>query len=63
MKPSKKERFIYGITTVLPLQFIDIAKSIVGILTLGYYVPSWSFVFMAKMSRRRLQKTRKKDNA
>lgn len=40
-KRPPKQRFIYGVKVVLPGCFIGLAEDVVGILTLGYYVPPW----------------------
>lgn len=56
-----KTRFIYGVRVVMPSRLIAIPCSIVGVLTLGYYVPSWDFRFMAWSCKRdRLRKRGKK---
>lgn len=41
-------RFTYGVLVVLPGQFLEIPAAIVGICTLGFYVPSWAMVWYCK---------------
>lgn len=42
MSIYKNDRFVYGLQVVWIAQWLEIAQALVGILTLGYYVPSWS---------------------
>ena len=42
----RRNRFLYGLIVVWPAQWLNIAQSIVGICTLGYYVPSWDINWM-----------------
>lgn len=39
-------RFRYGLIVVWPSLWLTIAQSIVGLFTLGYYVPAWDIEFM-----------------
>ena len=39
-------RFKYGLLVVWPGMWFCIAQSIVGIFTLGYYVPNWDIEVM-----------------
>ena len=43
---KKVSRFRYGLLVVWPSLFLNIAESLVGILLLGYYVPSWDIAYM-----------------
>lgn len=44
---ATKRRILYGLFAVWPMLWIQIVESIIGILTLGYYVPPLSFRWIA----------------
>lgn len=46
-------RFHYGILAVLPAQVVEIGAALVGILCLGYYVPSWTVRWYGWITRQR----------
>lgn len=52
MKKSTKRRILYGLVAVWPALWLNLFDSLVGIFTLGYYVPStnfrWFFFVMEK---------------
>lgn len=48
---SNLNRFLYGLLVVFPSLFLSIAQSLVGILCLGYYVPSWGISLMFTIGR------------
>ena len=43
---KKQSRFKYGLLVVWPSLFATIAAAVVGIFTLGYYVPNWDIEVM-----------------
>ena len=48
-------RFKYGINYVLPVCLVSIPENIVGVFTLGYYVPSWSIQLICYLNLNRLK--------
>jgi hypothetical protein len=45
-------RFKYGVLVVWPSLWLSIAQSIVGLCTLGYYVPSWDIEWMYRSGQK-----------
>lgn len=46
MSIKRVSRFTYGLLVVWPAQWLAIASALVGIFTLGYYVPCWDVRWM-----------------
>jgi hypothetical protein len=49
--PQRISRFRYGVLVVWPGLWLAILQNLVGILLLGYYVPSWDIHYMCWASK------------
>lgn len=56
MRPSKKERLIYGITSNLPSAFAGLLDNVILIITLGYSPTSFQFRHACWDTKRRIRK-------